>query len=39
MVLSKNDETLDRLVTQDEPFCFGFALSDMEHDKSTSYPK
>lgn len=37
--LAKNDETLDRLVTQDEPFCFGFALSDMEHDKSTSYPK
>lgn len=21
-----------------EPFCFGFALSDMEHDKSTAYP-
>lgn len=25
-------------VNDDKPFCFGFALSDMEHDKSTSYP-
>ena len=23
----------------DRPFCYGFALSEMEHDKSTSYPK
>lgn len=23
----------------DEPFCYGFALTEMEHDKSTSYPK
>lgn len=36
--LSKRDEELDRLITQDEPFCYAFALSDMEHDKSTSYP-
>jgi hypothetical protein len=36
--LAKKDEEMDRLITQDEPFCFAFALSDMEHDKSTSYP-
>ena len=23
----------------EEPFCYAFALTDMEHDKSTSYPK
>lgn len=27
------------LLKADEPFCYGFALSEMEHDKSTSYPK
>lgn len=37
--LAKNDAELDKLVTQDEPFCYAFALSDMEHDKSTAYPK
>ena len=36
--LAKKDEELDKVITQDEPFCFGFALSDMEHDKSTAYP-
>lgn len=36
--LGKNDEELDKVVYQDEPFAFAFALSDMEHDKSTSYP-
>lgn len=36
--LGKMDEELDKIVYQDEPFCFAFALSDMEHDKSTSYP-
>ena len=25
--------------TADEPFCYGFALTSYEHDKSTSYPK
>lgn len=25
--------------TNDEPFCFGFSLSAMEHDKSSSYPR
>ena len=36
--LAKKDDTLDRYVTQEEPFCYAFALSDMEHDKSTAYP-
>lgn len=26
-------------ITDDKPFCFGFVLSGMEHDKSTSYPR
>lgn len=26
-------------VTDEKPFCYGFALSGMEHDKSTSYPR
>lgn len=26
-------------VTDEKPFCWGFALSTMEHDKSSSYPK
>lgn len=35
--LAKTDE--DGNVTKDErPFAYGFALSDVEHDKSTSYP-
>lgn len=37
--LAKMDEQLDKLVSQEEPFCYAFALSDMEHDKSTAYPK
>ena len=32
------DEESGRLITDSEPFCFGFALTNMEHDKSTSYP-
>lgn len=31
-----NEKNLD--VIDDTPFCYGFALSTMEHDKSTSYP-
>lgn len=27
----------DQLVICEDPFCYGFALSEMEHDKSTSY--
>ena len=32
------DEDTGRLVPDSEPFCFGFSLASMEHDKSTSYP-
>lgn len=35
---AKKDIDSDRLVTDNEPFCFGFSLAQMEHDKSTSYP-
>ena len=35
--LSKTDENGD-LIKDTEPFAFAFALSNMEHDKSTSYP-
>lgn len=35
---SKFDERTQKKVSGDDPFCYGFALSDMEHDKSTSYP-
>ena len=36
--LSKYDPVINKEVRADEPFCFGFSLSEMEHDKSTSYP-
>lgn len=36
--LSKFDEKLNKKICGDDPFCYGFAISDMEHDKSTSYP-
>ena len=36
--LAKYDPELDRMISQEDPFCYAFALSDMEHDKSTSYP-
>lgn len=36
--LAKKDIDADRLVADSEPFCFGFSLAQMEHDKSTSYP-
>lgn len=26
------------MIRDDKPFCYGFSLSSMEHDKSTSYP-
>lgn len=28
----------DKPVTDNKPFCYGFSLAQMEHDKSTSYP-
>lgn len=37
--LGKWDSDLDRVVSDEEPFCYAFSLSDMEHDKSTSYPR
>ncbi len=36
---SRFDEKLDRMVLDSEPFCFAFALSSGEHDKSISFPK
>lgn len=36
--LAKKDEELDRIVSDNTPFCYGFSLAQMEHDKSTSYP-
>ena len=35
---SKYDEKTGKKMACDDPFCYGFAISDMEHDKSTSYP-
>ena len=35
---AKEDEKGERLITDSQPFCFGFSLAQMEHDKSTSYP-
>lgn len=37
--LGKYDSQLDKVVKHEEPFCFAFAINDMEHDKSASYPK
>lgn len=36
---SKYDDEKKRKIISDEPFAFAFALSNMEHDKSVSYPK
>lgn len=36
--LSKYDEELKKQVNAETPIAYGFALSDMEHDKSSSYP-
>lgn len=35
---ARYDEELKRMVTSIEPFAYAFAISQMEHDKSTSYP-
>lgn len=35
---AKPDPDTGRLIAAAEPFCFAFALAQMEHDKSTSYP-
>lgn len=28
----------DKIIRQEEPFCYAFSIASMEHDKSTSYP-
>ena len=33
------DDELDKIVTEDEPIAYAFPLTEMEHDKSTSYPR
>lgn len=36
---AKHDETdPSKLISDNQPFAYGFALAQMEHDKSTSYP-
>ncbi len=35
---AKYDTETKRMKADKEPFCYAFALSDMEHDKSISYP-
>ena len=37
--MTKKDEKTGKPVKDIEPFCYAFALTSMEHDKSTSYPK
>ncbi len=34
----KYDEETQKRVTMERPFAYGFSISSMEHDKSTSYP-
>lgn len=36
--LAKYDVEFDKDIVQETPFAYTFSLSDMEHDKSTSYP-
>lgn len=36
--LANYDEHENKYIKDEIPFCFSFALSDMEHDKSVSYP-
>ena len=35
---AKPDPDSGRLIADSIPFCYGFSLAQMEHDKSTSYP-
>lgn len=35
---SRYDEDTGKMIKDDRPFCYGFGLNVMEHDKSTSYP-
>lgn len=34
----KYDEETQKRITMERPFAYGFSISSMEHDKSTSYP-
>lgn len=36
--LCKYDEETGKRIISEEPFAYGFSISSMEHDKSTSYP-
>lgn len=36
--LSKFDDNTQTVIKDSKPFCYGFSLSDVEHDKSISYP-
>lgn len=36
--LCKYDEGFNKIITDDRPFCYAFALTQQEHDKSTNYP-
>lgn len=36
--LGTYNDTINKVITIDDPFCYGFALSEVEHDKSTAYP-
>lgn len=36
--LAKMDKDLNKVIRGDDPFCYAFAINDMEHDKSASYP-
>ena len=36
--LCNYDEESKKFIAMKDPFCYNFSLSDMEHDKSTSYP-
>lgn len=37
--LSKWDDEKKKRIPNPKPFCYGFCLSEVEHDKSTSYPE
>ena len=34
----QDEDDPSRLISDNTPFCYGFSLAQMEHDKSTSYP-
>lgn len=36
--LCKKDNELNKLIVDETPFCYAFALTQQEHDKSTNYP-